>query len=287
MRHMESERPREMDHSDFDRSEFDDRSLASLVLHFPEGDASADYDYWADYDAQLHDIYNLLYRNRQADADLTNEIEKIDAFAKQASGSASWHAQDDWVDHIDHSVYQDAAHSMAAVGMLAPFIETLFKRAFQGIPKLFDGIGCSRSEHPRWAMPSKKQWDCRYSSKSGKKRNLVDGIMELADAVGLVGDLPADLRNTLSALFAYRNKMFHEGIEWPVSRRAAFDERITTAGWPADWFVKATTGGQPWIFYLSDTFVDHCLATIENVLSGLDAFVRREQLKSNPGHAIR
>jgi hypothetical protein len=251
-----------MDHSDFDLSEFDDWFLASFVLGS------------LDYDAQLRAIHGLLQRNREADEDLTNTIQKIDAFVRQASGSGSWLAQDEWVDHMHHSVYRDAAHSMAAVGMLAPFVEALFKQAFLGIRKRFDGVGRSQSGHLRWAMPARRQWDCSYVSTS-KQKKLVDGIMELANAIDLTADLPADLKNTLSALFAYRNKMFHEGFEWPVSERTRFERRIATAGWPVDWFSKAATGGEPWIFYLSDTFVDYCLTTTENVLSGLGAFVRR------------
>ena len=43
----------------------------------------------------------------------------------------------------------------------------------------------------------------------------------------------------------------------------------------ADWFGRATTGGEPWVFYLSPAFVDHCLGTIDAVIVGLGAFVRR------------
>jgi hypothetical protein len=103
----------------------------------------------------------------------------------------------------------------------------------------------------------------------------VDGIVELADAIGLAADLPAELRKTLAALFGYRNKMFHLGFEWPESQLAAFERRIESDGWPGDWFDRATSAGKPWVFYLSDTFVDHCLATVEQIFSGLGAFVRR------------
>ena len=242
-------------------SEFDDRFLASFVLGSP------------DYDAQLHAIRGLLRRHGQADDALSNEIKAIENFAKRTSGIANERAVDDWVDHLHESVFQDAAHSMAAVGMLAPFVESVFKQAFFGIRDLLHRNGRTPTTHVRWTMPIDKQWDCRYASP--KRLNLVDGIVELSDASGLATHLPVDLRNTLAALFGYRNKVFHLGFEWPEAERATFERRIVAEGWPQDWFRQAMSDCKPWIFYLSDTFVQNCLNTIDEVFAGLGAFVRR------------
>ena len=99
-------------------------------------------------------------------------------------------------------------------------------------------------------MPATKQWDCRYAS-SGK--NLVNGIIELADAIDLTADLPAGLRNTLSALFGYRTKIFHLGFEWSVSQRATFDARPSV---PA---VSATSIRPSWV--ASETAFAPCWLT--------------------------
>ena len=244
-----------------DLSAFDDRFLASFVLGSP------------DYDAQLYAIRGLLRLHGKADDALSNEIKAIEAFAKQASGSANERAIDDWVDHLHQSVFQDAAHSMAAVGMLAPFVESLFKQAFPGIRDLLNRNSRALVAHARWTMPKDKQWDCRRASSD--RLHLVDGIVELAEATGLAADLPADLHKTLAALFGYRNKMFHLGFEWPDTERSAFERRIVADGWPQDWLSQATSDSQPWVFYLSDTFVQHCLATVDQIFAGLGAFVRR------------
>lgn len=111
-------------------------------------------------------------------------------------------------------------------------------------------------------MRDDKQWDCSYVSSSPNRKHLVGGIMELADAVGLARDLPRELRKTLSALFAYRNQMFHLGFEWPESQRMAFERRIKEEDW-RDWFSQSTDDRKPWIFYLNDGFVSHCLNTVE------------------------
>jgi len=75
----------------------------------------------------------------------------------------------------------------------------------------------------------------------------------------------------LRALFAYRNKMFHWGFEWPPEERKAFAAQI--AQWPSNWFATATEDGNPWIFYLTDVFVDHCLEQVDQVVLGIGAYV--------------
>ena len=241
--------------------QFDDRYLASQLL------ASLDYD------AQLRAIHALLGRHRRAAEELSESINELDAFARRSSGMVNQRAIDDWVDHLHDSVFQDAAHSMAAVGMLAPFVEALFKQAFPGIKQLLDQRGLTPSPHKRWSMKPDVRWDCRFTSPH--RRDLVAGIVKLADATGLSAEFPPHLPATLSALYAYRNKMFHFGFEWPEPERQSFARRVLDEGWPPEWFGRATTGGEPWVFYLSRAFVDHCLETIDTVIVGLGAFVRR------------
>lgn len=244
-----------------DLAEFDNRFLSSFVLGS------------LDYDAQLYAIHDLLRRHRQAQEELAKEIGEIDAFARRSFGIANQQAIDDWVDHLHHSVFQDAAQSMAAVGMLAPFIESVFKRAFPRIIARLERHGGTPNGQVRSVLPERRRWDCQYATPN--RKDLVGGIMEMAEATGLAGDLPPDLKPTLMALFAYRNKMFHNGFEWPDSDRTAFAERISEEGWPVEWFSQATSDGRPWVFYVTDAFVVHCLVTVEQILDGLGAFVRR------------
>jgi len=124
-------------------------------------------------------------------------------------------------------------------------------------------------------MPLEKQWDCRFVSKGGK--NIVAGILELAEASGLAADLPSDLPATLSALFAYRNKMLHFGFEWPNSKRNAFAKTIVEQHWPQEWFSQWTSDGKPFIFYLTDAYVDLCLKTINSIIPGLGKFLRKNR----------
>src|SRR5688500_16028717 len=86
-----------------------------------------------DLDAQLHAIHALLAGHRAADRHLTDEIERLADQARKATGFANELAVDEWVDALHTSVYQDAAHSLAAVGMLAPLIESILAQSFYGI----------------------------------------------------------------------------------------------------------------------------------------------------------
>ena len=61
--------------------------------------------------------------------------------------------------------------------------------------------------------------------------------------------------------------MFHCGFEWPVDERTSFQKRIVASGWPLQWFAQAEIGGEPWVYYMTQEFIDHCLKTMNRVMS--------------------
>ena len=242
---------------------FTDREIGLIVLSH------------IDYEAQLSAVHALLLQQTNSNQLLKDEIAKIDALAKRTSGLFNERAVDEWVDHLHASVYQDAAHSMAAVGMLAPLFESILCQSFDGIRGILETDIVPLSSHPRWQCSSTEAWDCHFVfTQKGRTKNLVEGVLQLAEAVGLSAHLPGDLKPTLEALFSYRNKMFHLGFEWPIVERGRFQKQ--TANWPSDWFETATSDHKPWIFYLTDTFIKHCLTTIDGVLGGVGAFARNK-----------
>jgi len=229
-----------------------------------------------DYEAQLIAIRHLLNRNLAADQALNEEMRELKDYARKTSGVRNEQVTDEYGELFEAMVYQDAAHSMAAVGMLAPMVETIFYQAFQNMRHRFVGEHRSLGIHTRWQVPAEDQWDCRFVWNNGKRSgNLVEGIVQMAAATGFAPYLPADLKQTLTALFEYRNKMFHYGFEWPPEERNRFEQRIVEAKWPSDWFSRATKGHRAWIFYLTDHFTKHCLETISQILDGLGTFVRK------------
>jgi len=127
-------------------------------------------------------------------------------------------------------------------------------------------------------VAASKFWDCHFvcnAKRNGKcQKALVQGIFELADVVELTAHLPPGLRVMLEALFLYRNKMFHNGFEWPEAERRAFAENAKK--WPG-WFRNSLHGGEPWIFYMSDEFMTHCLQMIDKLLDSFGAYCRRKR----------
>lgn len=241
------------------RDSFSSREMAFFLFDEP------------DYDAQQRAIRGMLALRKKADERFAAELKDIENFIKTAKGDASDRAIDEWVDHLHNGVFEDAAHSMAAVGMLAPFMESLFEQAFYGVRELFGREGRQLTGQ-RACMLADKQWNCHY--KNDGHKDLVKGIFQLANATGLERHLPTDLKMTLEALYIYRNRNFHLGLEWPMEDRKKFAANIISKGWPTGWFDKSQTGGDPWIFYMSDKFISHCLDTVELVLEGLGAFYR-------------
>jgi hypothetical protein len=228
-----------------------------------------------DVDSQLIAVRGLLHRNRKADEEQAKEIKDIEEHTRHLKGlSAEW-AADQWVDELHHSTYQSVAHSISAVGLLAPLIETIFHQCFLGIGNEFYPRSHPIKQHGRSTAAHAVRWDCHFLITAKRPRkNLVGGILQLAEAVELLTRLPSELAPTLSALFAYRNNMFHHGFEWPVEERQRFAKRVADGHWPADWFLLATTDNEPWIFCLTDKFIEHCLTTIHQTLDATGLFVR-------------
>jgi hypothetical protein len=213
-----------------------------------------------DYPAQLAAVRELLRRERAAEADTTRAIQALE------SAPASQQAADERVDRLHASVYQDAAHSMAAVGMLAPLAESLFRHSLIAIGERYSNLGLPIPAGPRFTKS--RAWD----PKNNGNRGFVAGIREICDAADILPFLPPETVRFLDAVFAYRNAMFHNGLEWPPDERADF--RTRAGAWPDDWFEWSETAGEPWIGYMTDSFVDGFLGMLEDAIDGLGRFAR-------------
>lgn len=227
-----------------------------------------------DYDAQLISIRHLLRIHEDVDKEFDREIEKIKQFSRQNRKLGDDQELLEWEERLHASIYQSAAHSMSAVGMLAPLIESIFDQAFHGIHKKIFTEDQNSSSHMRWEQSCTDKWDCHFVWEKGRrKKDLVRGIIQLSEATGLKPFLPHDIELVLKVLFAYRNKMFHWGFEWPIEERVRFWSRIQNENWPKSWLEKATSGDKPWIIYLSGEFIQHCTETIERLIDSLGEFV--------------
>ncbi|MDE2879134.1 hypothetical protein [Candidatus Palauibacter soopunensis] len=223
-----------------------------------------------DFRSQLIAIRIVLERNHEAEEKVSAEIKKLEADIRERGGN-SWMV-DRWVDELYSSTFLDSTHSMAAVALIVPLMESLFDRAFRYLKHAIGESHSLGSGHERWQLDD--PWDHRYMWKRGRRsRGIAKGIVQLAEAIDLRKHLPGDLERTLSVLFKYRNKMFHCGLEWPKEDVKHFANLIRSNGW-AECFARAESGRDPCTFYMSREFIDHCLDTVDEVIAGIGAYVR-------------
>jgi hypothetical protein len=230
-------------------------------------------------ETQLIAVYGLLAKTKAADAEITKEIQGWETHARTVSDEgAQQYAEGQWMDCLHQATYHGAAHSMAALGMLAPLLETVFHQYLRAICQKLTELGEPPSGHPRWSGAQKEAFDCHYTwdatASRFREQGLVVGIDELSSALGVAPYLPVDHKQVLDALFLYRNKMFHHGFEWPMEKRRAFEQTLRDRSFPAEWFTKATSGDDPVVFYMSETMIRKVMETIDGVLDGIASYTR-------------
>ena len=236
-------------------------------LGFSDKDRAATVLDCFDYRSQLVVIHRMIQSDR---ASSQIEVERIDSF-KNTVGIDQLCAESEYTEACRNSVYNDAARSMAAIGMLAPFVESMFKHAFQGLSESFQRAKISIPNESARKLDPSDWWDCKFytNSKGKKAKGLARGISEISESIGLSKHFPFDYSQCLSALFVYRNSMFHNGYEWPIAEREVFDKKLKKENWPSEWFGYASVDGAPWIFYMSDIFIERCLQLIDELLTAI------------------
>jgi len=229
---------------DFSDLPISSRDVAPLILSGTwigrEGGGAGDID----DESQLRAIRGVLVRNRAAEIGLEAEMEKLDALAKK---TRSEQAADDLHYLFDVSTYQDAAHSMVAASLLAPFIEGVLHRAVRSI------------EHLK-----------KTSIVGSRRRSTWQDTKQYIVEVGLKPHMPDDFERVVDALFLYRNKVLHCGLEWPPDDRNAFNGRRNE--WPVEWFSMVTSNDVPVIFLMTPTFVRRCFVLADQIIGGLIAY---------------
>lgn len=201
-----------------------------------------------DYASQWMAIRSILQRNQEAEDKASARIREIEADIR-AHGYAQHWVDHHWVTQMHGKNFLDAAHSMAAVGLIAPFMESLFGR----IVRYFK---------------DEQTWES-----SRRRVGIAKAFLQIADDIDLRRHLPDDLDTTVSALFLYRNKMFHCGLEWPEKDRTNFAKRVHSDGWTGC-FSRAQPGKEPRFFYMTKGFIERCMDTIYDIIDGVGVHAR-------------
>lgn len=249
---------------DFD-SFLDDRDYLYTLVHN------------IDWQSQLLAVRLMLSRNRQAGEAFSKAIDKDEADVKAYKGPHQDHWVDRHVDMLHESVYRDAAESMAAIGMIAPMVESTLGQSLAALGDMYVRRNISPSNHKRWkrAGDHAARWNCQvyFDSDKQAKNNIILGMPQLAEASGLDQFLPKDFMAWFEAMFTYRNFMFHGGFEWSIERREFFEKEIEKHGWD-QFFTCSTSNNRPWIYYIKNEAIDTLPTMVEDMLDSLGRYAK-------------
>ncbi|MGO7821237.1 hypothetical protein ACC684_28715 [Rhizobium ruizarguesonis] len=240
-----------------------------------------------DWQSQLLAVRLMISRNRRAGEAFSKAIEDEEAEVKAYNGPHQDHYVGHYVDMVRESVYRDAAESMAAIGMIAPLIESTLGQSLAALGDMYDRKNISPGKHERWtrAEKHKARWNCQfyYNGKKEAKNNIILGMPQLAGACGLHKFLSQDFMTWFEAMFTYRNFMFHGGFEWTIERRDFFEKESQKKGWDR-FFTCSTTNDRPWIYYINDEAIVAFPTMVESMLDSLGRFTKSlpSELTSDP-----
>ena len=118
-----------------------------------------------------------------ADKALVESLKRLEKEAKLATGEYADHLANVFVDHCHGSIFQDAAHSMSAIGMICLFVESLFVAIFRGLRDRTPPNGQTPIQDLRIRSSNNEYWDPHYVFEAGGRRiSIVEGIVQLARA---------------------------------------------------------------------------------------------------------
>jgi hypothetical protein len=233
--------------------------------------------YTIDWRSQLDAIRLMIARNRNTGEAFSKAIDVDEAQVETYDGPYQVHRMNHNTDLKHESVYRDAAESMAAIGMVAPLIESTLGQALSALGEMYDRKGMSPGDHTRWkrSVGNASRWNCQFyfNSKKQASNNIILGLPQLAEACGLDKFLAKDFMAWFEAMFVYRNYMFHGGFEWTIERRGLFKKAIEEKNW-GQWFVCSYTNDRPWIYYIRDDAIVAMPTMVQDMLNSLGRFTK-------------
>jgi hypothetical protein len=230
-----------------------------------------------DWQAQLLAVRQMISRNRQAGEAFSKAIMDDAAELAAYNGPHHHHYEEQHTDMKFEASYRDAAESMAAIGMIAPMVESTLGQALAALGRMYDKKDMHPGNHKRWkrAEDHEARWNCQYyfDSKKTAHNDIFRGVPQLSAACGLDKFLSRDFMTWFAAMFRYRNFMFHGGFEWSLERRNHFAAEIEKNGWEK-FFTCSTVNDRPWIYYLQDEAILAMPSMVEEMLDSLGCFTK-------------
>ncbi len=241
---------------------------------------------------ELRAVKDLIHSLFEKEAKIIYEIRYSEnAIATQGGNDFQ---VDEHIDLLHYSGYLDSACSHAAVGALAPFFEGFFVRECQWLRSLHlrGDISLSENSNERWKGFVKDEfWNPRMVFNDGKyRKELASGLLQIIDALAIRNRFPEKLPEIIGPLFYFRNKVFHNGYEWPIEQRTAFVKAIRERKWD-DYFDRSTSGGEPKMFYPKKSFLNESISMAEEMVVHInklnDEMIQRGLEQANSEENVR
>ena len=226
-----------------------------------------------DWESQVRAVRTVLSRNSKASAAAQEYIDELKATGRGQRD------EDDLLDALSQATFDDGANSMAAIGMVAPMVESLFSQAFSSLGLLYAEKGMEPPDDERWSVAGSHEhrWNCQYYFKNvdePPRQDIISGIVQISRASGLKNYITKADFVWIRAMLTYRNFMFHNGLEWSPQRRADFVKVMKEQKWE-HFFSFAKTGGDPWVFYIDKEVMADIPNVIERILDGMGKFAKK------------
>lgn len=207
-------------------------------------------------------------------------IKDSDAAASKLSSEDHVHYQicveNECIDARSESAFADAALSNAIVGALAPMYEGIFNHEFRALSTMDSVIVRSPANHLRCNLPADQFFDpYLHVDRHGQVvegSNLREGVMQILKGLDVLDRFPANFEAITEALFTFRNRGLHFGLEWLPEKRRSFAVSVGRLPNWKRWFDVGTSGGDPWIICVTEEFMEEAFAVaveMVNVFSRL------------------
>lgn len=199
--------------------------------------------------------YSPEYHIKAVQLLLKNAKEFQTNFGSQLSSNRRM-TEDECGDIFYTSVFVDASCSHIIASSLTAFFESLFFHEFFNLKDQYD-LRAPLNNSSRWMLEEKYFWNPKKVAKTNgkleRKESFIDGVRQLFEALEIPFLIPDVNWIKITILFHYRNYISHNGFEWRKEKINEFKNLIKNLN-GMGYFSKATTGEDPWVFYLTEDF---------------------------------
>jgi hypothetical protein len=153
-------------------------------------------------------------------------------------------------------LHHDALRANMQISLLAPAIESVYRRSLYVLVE--EKLGKNRLKD-------------FFGKNGGFEGGAVNRIMQALDELKIESNFDPDIKDYLSALFDYRNALFHNGLEWDEEKCKKFIKKNHRESW----FTRLGCSGKTYFILPTRGFIDDL---IEFFSGSVESFIRARRI---------